>query len=92
MTYTPDTRIFRAQLDEARRRAPGIPIWAGLGSWRLDTPAVVEKIEAARAAGTDGVVLFSHETLGALDVGRLRATLAGTDAAPRGTAVGAPAR
>jgi uncharacterized lipoprotein YddW (UPF0748 family) len=92
MTYTPDTRIFRAQLDEARRRAPGVPIWAGLGSWRMDTPAVVDKIDSARAAGTAGVVLFSHETLGALDIERLRAALDGTGADPRATAVGAPAR
>lgn len=91
MAYTPDTRLFRAQVDEARGQAPGVSIWAGVGAWRLDTPSVVEKIQAARSGGAAGVLLFSHEVLATHDLVRLRATFDGTGIAPREAAVGAPA-
>jgi uncharacterized lipoprotein YddW (UPF0748 family) len=73
MTYTADTRIFRAQVAEARTRlGQAAPMWAGVGAWRLPLVGVVEKIRAAREAGASGVVLFSHESLLAADLERLR--------------------
>src|SRR5262245_13051513 len=73
MTYTPDTRIFREQVAQARSHArPGQPVWAGIGAYRLPLPSIVEKIQAARESGAAGVVLFSHESLSLPDLKRLR--------------------
>jgi uncharacterized lipoprotein YddW (UPF0748 family) len=72
MTYTPDTRIFREQVEVAAARArPGQPIWAGVGAYRLTIDDVLEKIGAARRAGASGVVLFSNESLSAAALKRL---------------------
>jgi len=92
MTYTPDTRIFRRQLEQAQARVAG-PIWAGVGAWRLPLEGTIEKIETARLAGTAGVVVFSHESLGPGDAARLRQRVFGrapaaTAAAASGVAVG----
>ena len=73
MTYTPDTKIFRAQVEQARTRlGTTAPVWAGVGAWRLPMASVVEKIRAAREAGASGVVLFSHESFVSEDLDRLR--------------------
>lgn len=72
MTYTPDTRIFRQQVEVAESRAkPGQGVWAGVGAYRLPIEDVLEKIAAARGAGASGVVLFSHESLPAASLRRL---------------------
>jgi uncharacterized lipoprotein YddW (UPF0748 family) len=64
MTYTPEERIFREQVELARERAGGErPVWAGIGAYRLDPAALADRIELAREAGAGGVVVFSHESL-----------------------------
>jgi len=64
MTYTPDSRLFRSQVEAVRDKAVGgQPVWAGVGAWRLDPAGVVEKVALAREAGARGIVLFSHESL-----------------------------
>jgi uncharacterized lipoprotein YddW (UPF0748 family) len=74
MAYTPDEPLFRQQIDQARARAGrSVPVWAGVGAYRLTPEAVVDRIRAAREAGAEGVVLFSHESLDALGWARLRA-------------------
>jgi uncharacterized lipoprotein YddW (UPF0748 family) len=73
MAYTPDSRIFRLQVERARAVAGSErDVWAGVGAYRLAVDGVVEKIWTARAAGASGVVLFSHESLHANDWRRLR--------------------
>ena len=73
MTYTQDSRIFRAQVEQARSRVkPGQGLWAGIGSYRLSLEGTVEKIRAARESGASGVLVFSHESLAASDLVRLR--------------------
>jgi uncharacterized lipoprotein YddW (UPF0748 family) len=73
MTYTPDNRIFRAQVEQARSRVgPGQGLWAGIGTYRLGVDGTVEKIRAARALGATGVLVFSHESLTSADWKRLR--------------------
>ena len=73
MTYTPDNRLFREQVESARQRAGGAqPVWAGIGAYRLDLPGIVEKVALARQSGARGVVLFSHESLAPGDLRRLR--------------------
>ncbi len=64
MTYTPDNKLFQQQVELARERAKrGQPVWAGIGAYRLDPAALIEKVELARHSGASGVLLFSHESL-----------------------------
>lgn len=87
MTYTPDTRLFRSQVEQAREKlGASARLWAGVGAWRLPVASVLEKIRAAREAGASGVVLFSHESFGAADLERMR-----EDAFPAPAAAAAPA-
>lgn len=73
MAYTVDSRIFRQQVAVARARVGDRSrVWAGVGAYRLDVPGIVEKVQLARAAGAEGVILFSHESLRGQDVDRLR--------------------
>ena len=73
MTYTPDSRIFRTQVEQARSRVrPGQALWAGIGAYRLSIDGTIEKIRAARESGASGVVAFSHESFAASDLPRLR--------------------
>ncbi len=63
MTYTPDLRISREQIADARRRVGhGQGLWAGVGAYRLNLPEVSQRIAAAREMGATGYVLFSHES------------------------------
>jgi uncharacterized lipoprotein YddW (UPF0748 family) len=92
MTYTPDTRVFRSQLDRARALVGhGRELWAGVGAYRLSFDGVVEKVRAARASGASGVVLFSHESLSPGDWRRLREALTPTLAASAAAAIASPA-
>jgi uncharacterized lipoprotein YddW (UPF0748 family) len=73
MAYTPDSRIFRAQIERAVAITGGRSrVWAGIGAYRLTLEGTVEKIRLARLAGAAGIVVFSHESLGHGDMDRLR--------------------
>jgi uncharacterized lipoprotein YddW (UPF0748 family) len=73
MAYTADSRIFRAQVEQARTLLPaGGALWAGIGAYRLTLAAIVERIQLARESGASGVVLFSHESVAGPDWKRLR--------------------
>jgi len=73
MTYTPDSRLFQEQIEQARGRAKvGQSIWAGIAAYRLDLAGIVEKVTVAREAGAQGVVLFSHESFEPGELRRLR--------------------
>lgn len=63
MAYTPDTEIFRQQIQAAVEAAGGARVWAGIGAYRNTVDSTVEKIEAARALGVAGVALFSYTSL-----------------------------
>jgi uncharacterized lipoprotein YddW (UPF0748 family) len=94
MTYTPDARLFRQQVEQARARAGQLgTVWAGVGAYRLTPAAVVERVRAAREAGAEGVVVFSHESLDDEGWARLRAEAfvpAAATAAPADTATRTP--
>lgn len=62
MAYTPDTETFRQQVAAAKAHAVGRQIWAGIGAHRIPVESAVEKIEAARAIGVEGIVLFSYDS------------------------------
>jgi uncharacterized lipoprotein YddW (UPF0748 family) len=73
MAYSPDMRIFRAQIERAVLRARDrAAVWAGIGAYRLTVEGTVERIQWAREAGAAGVVVFSHESLLPRDLDRLR--------------------
>lgn len=73
MAYTADSRLFRAQVEQARALLPaGGALWAGIGAYRLTLAGIVERIQLARDSGASGVVLFSHESLAGPDWKRLR--------------------
>jgi uncharacterized lipoprotein YddW (UPF0748 family) len=89
MTYAADPDVFRRQVGETLARAHRGQVWAGIGAYRLSLAAVVGRVHEARAAGTAGVVVFSHESLAPADVPALRA---GAFPAPLATVVHPPAR
>ena len=63
MAYSPDTAIFQKQIEvaTAAAHAAGKQVWAGIGVYRIPAESAVEKINAARALGADGLVLFSYD-------------------------------
>lgn len=63
MTYATELDVFERQLSEARALANDIPVWAGIGAYRLAPEATVQHINAARRLKSNGVVLFSYEAL-----------------------------
>jgi len=67
MAYSKDTARVARQLEDAvaLARESGVAVYGGLGAHLLvDAPqTLAEQLEAARAAGTDAVVIFSHDAL-----------------------------
>ncbi|MDQ3753930.1 MAG: family 10 glycosylhydrolase, partial [Acidobacteriota bacterium] len=63
MAYSPDTAVFQKQIEvaTAAAHAAGKQVWAGIGVYRIPAESAVEKINAARALGADGLVLFSYD-------------------------------
>jgi uncharacterized lipoprotein YddW (UPF0748 family) len=91
MAYTPDTRLFRQQVERARSLSGSAGrIWAGIGAYRLSVEGIVEKVAAARQVGVAGVVLFSHESLSPADWPRLRQQAFPDVVRAAGEAAGAP--
>jgi len=63
MAYTRDTDTFTDQIRTAVETAGGHRVWAGIGAYRNPVDGTVEKIEAARALGAAGIVLFSYDSM-----------------------------
>ncbi len=63
MAYTTDTETFRKQIEVAVAAAKpsGRRVWAGIGAYRVPVESAIEKINAARTAGADGIILFSYD-------------------------------
>jgi uncharacterized lipoprotein YddW (UPF0748 family) len=63
MAYTPDTEVFRKQVEvaSATAHAAGKKVWAGIGAYRIPAESTVEKISVARSLGADGIILFSYD-------------------------------
>jgi len=63
MAYTPDTQVFRQQIEVATTNAHsnGRQVWAGIGAYRIPAESAIEKINAARTIGADGIILFSYD-------------------------------
>jgi uncharacterized lipoprotein YddW (UPF0748 family) len=63
MAYATDPTAFAAQIALARRSAASVPLWAGIGAYRLSSSGIVEDVRAARSLGAAGIVLFSYDSL-----------------------------
>ncbi len=63
MAYSTDTAIFQKQIEIATKtaHAAGRHVWAGIGAYRIPSESTVEKINAARTLGSDGIILFSYD-------------------------------
>jgi len=63
MAYATDTAVFKKQIEVATTsaHAAGRRVWAGIGAYRIPAESTVEKINVARALGSDGVILFSYD-------------------------------
>jgi uncharacterized lipoprotein YddW (UPF0748 family) len=63
MAYSTDTAVFKSQIEIAATsaHAAGRQVWAGIGAYRIPADSTVEKINAARALGSDGIILFSYD-------------------------------
>ncbi len=60
MAYNTNTDLVRSQVKVAVEAGGGAKVWAGLGAYRQVADSVVAKINAARAEGARGIVLFSY--------------------------------
>ncbi|MGE3843540.1 MAG: glycoside hydrolase family 10 protein [Vicinamibacterales bacterium] len=63
MAYTTDLAVFTRQIGDAISLAGRTAVWAGIGAYRLTPAQTVTHIEAARAAGARGIVLFSYDKM-----------------------------
>jgi uncharacterized lipoprotein YddW (UPF0748 family) len=63
MAYSTDTAVFKTQIQIAASsaHAAGRQVWAGIGAYRIPADSTVEKINAARSLGSDGIILFSYD-------------------------------
>ena len=63
MAYSTDTAVFKSQIEiaAASAHAAGRQVWAGIGAYRIPADSTVEKINAARTLGSDGIILFSYD-------------------------------
>ncbi len=63
MAYSTDTAVFQKQIEIASSTAHAArrKVWAGIGSYRIPADSTVEKIDAARRVGSDGIILFSYD-------------------------------
>jgi uncharacterized lipoprotein YddW (UPF0748 family) len=62
MTYTTDLREFENWIRQQQTRAPRRQLVVGIGSWKLYSPtALLGQINATRALGASGFVLFSYD-------------------------------
>ena len=63
MAYSPDTAVFKKQIEIAVTTAQGAKreVWAGIGAYRIPSESAVEKINVARGLMTAGFILFSYD-------------------------------
>lgn len=63
MAYTTDAQVFRQQVASALEYAGDVPVWAGIGAYRMTQAQTLQHIATARKLGAGGVILFSYEAL-----------------------------
>jgi uncharacterized lipoprotein YddW (UPF0748 family) len=84
MAYTPDDAVFARQIGEAVRLAAPARVWAGIGAYKIPPRQAGGQARVALEAGSDGIVLFSFDSM-SKDSGGVAGYLAEVGgAAPRG--------
>ncbi|MEX2272945.1 MAG: family 10 glycosylhydrolase, partial [Vicinamibacterales bacterium] len=63
MAYAEDRGTFTAQVDAVHNAAGRVPVWTGIGAYRLTAIETASRIREAREAGSAGVVLFSYDSV-----------------------------
>lgn len=63
MAYATDVSEFARQVDDAQASAHGVPVWAGIGAWRLPVARTAAHVREARRSAADGILLFSYDSL-----------------------------
>jgi uncharacterized lipoprotein YddW (UPF0748 family) len=63
MAYAQAPADFTAQMKDALGAATGIPVWAGIGAYRLPASRTAEHVRTARRLGASGILLFSYDSL-----------------------------
>jgi uncharacterized lipoprotein YddW (UPF0748 family) len=67
MAYTDSLDLFRERIRTAVEAVGGGRVWAGIGAYRNTLEGTIAQIDAARALGAAGVVLFSYGSLARSD-------------------------
>lgn len=63
MAYTQDVELFERQIGLVQDFAGSVPVWAGVGAYRLTHDATLAHIAAARRQKAAGIILFSYDAL-----------------------------
>ena len=63
MAYTDDTQLYGRLIDGAVRAAGPVPLWAGVGAFRLSPEQAAVHASVARQLGAQGFVLFSWDSI-----------------------------
>jgi uncharacterized lipoprotein YddW (UPF0748 family) len=65
MAYTTDRTLFAQQVAGVRTAVEGVPVWAGIGAYRLTAAQTAAHVRLARGAGAAGIALFSYDSVAA---------------------------
>jgi len=63
MAYTTDVAAFADQIRASQDFAGDVPVWAGVGAYRLSGPATIAHVAEARRLKAAGIILFSYDAL-----------------------------
>jgi len=63
MAYTADAVAFASEIATVRQAAGRLPVWAGIGAYRLSPDRIAENVRSARRVGVGGLILFSYDSL-----------------------------
>ena len=63
MIYTTESENFGAAASAAIDAAAPLPVWAGIGAYRLPVARTADNVRTARRLGAAGVMLFSYDSL-----------------------------
>ena len=70
MAYAEQRPAYTAQIEAVRQAAAGVPVWTGIGAYRLTAAETASRIREARQAGSAGVLLFSYDSVSSGPGGR----------------------
>ncbi len=72
MVYHGDYDRVLAQMAEAKRRAQGRAVFAGLGAWIKDPLDIQQEVEGLKGIGVDGFSYFSYQGMKECDAGYIQ--------------------